>query len=52
MLTIEVEYFNDILGNNIIDMLGNFEIRVDMVEGQRMQSIESKLGFNWWMKHN
>jgi hypothetical protein len=34
MLRIEVENFNDILGNNTIDMLGNFEIRVGMVEGQ------------------
>lgn len=46
MLRIEVENFNDILRNNTIEMLGNFEIRVDMVEGQCMPSIESKLGFN------
>jgi hypothetical protein len=52
MLRIEVENFNDILGNHTIDMLENFEIRLDMVEGQCMPSMESKLGFNWWMKHN
>jgi len=43
MLRIEVENFNDILGNNTIHMLWNFEIWVDMVEGQCMPSIESKI---------
>jgi hypothetical protein len=28
MLRIEVENFNVVLGNNTIDMLGNFEIQV------------------------